>query len=214
MEKEMSFDDTINITSGQSILRGSLVIPENSHALIIFVDDQGKGQHDPRNLHFAEILQRERFATLLVDLLTSDEIANQPHTLDISYLAGRISDVCKWAAQNPQTEQLNVGLFGYNTGIAAVLKAASYQESKINAIVSLGGRPDLVLDVLEKIHVPLLLIVGHVDNAIVTFNQKALPHIHAESRMEVLQDSGKGFQEPAVQEKIASLSKEWFTRHM
>ena len=213
MEKEIAFDDTINITSNQTVLGGTLVIPENSHALIIFVDDKGQGQQDSRNLHLAQALQKEGFATLLVDLLTPEERTNQPESLDVNHLAARISDVCKWAGQNPQTEHLNVGLFGYHTGVAAVLIAASYQESKIHAIVSLGGRPDLVLDVLENIHIPLLLIARHKDEPVVTYNEKALPHIHAEHKLELLQDSDRNFQDPIILNKIASLSREWFIRH-
>lgn len=213
MEKDIAFDDTINITSDRSILTGTLVIPENSQTLIIFVDDHGKGQQDQRNLHIAQALHKEKFATLLVNLLTEEERANQPDTFDINHLAERIIDVRKWVGQNPQTEHLNVGLFGYHTGVAAMLKAASHPESKVNAIVSLGGRPDLALDALKRINVPILLIAGDVDNSNVTYNQKALPHIYAEHKLEVIQDSGKGFDNPAVLDKIAHQSREWFVRH-
>lgn len=213
MEREIDFNDSIHISSQQSVLGGTLMIPKNSHALIIFVDDQGKGQHDSRNVHVAQILQREGFATLLVDLLTSDEVANQPNTLNINHLAERIGDVCKWASLNPQTEHLNIGIFGYNTGVAAVLKAVSLQEINIYAIVSLNGRPDLAMEELKKIRTPLLLIAGHKDNPMVTFNEKALPHIQAETKLELLQDSDKNFLEPVMLDTIATMSKEWFIRH-
>lgn len=214
MEKEIAFDDTINITSDHTILGGNLVIPEDSHALIIFVDDHGRGQRDDRNLHIASVLQKEGFATLLVDLLTSDEVANQPHSLDINHLADRIMDIRKWADQNPQTEHLNVGIFGFNTGASAAIIAASRFDSKMNAIVSLGGRPDLALEALKKIDIPILLIATHKDNSNVIFNEKALSDIGKESRLEVLQDAEKGFHEPVILEKITSLTKEWFVRHI
>jgi dienelactone hydrolase len=214
MHTDTSFNDQVNISSADTVLNGKLLIPDNSRALVIFVDDSGSSLQDPRNLAVAKVLQQEGFATLLFDLMTPEERSDRGEKLDIHFIAERIRAARKWAEGNPQTEHLNVGIFAYNTGVASAVLMAADPENRINAIVSLSGRPDLVLNSLEKLQAPMLLIVGGADNAVVTFNQKALPAFHAESALRVLQDSGHGFENSDKLMEVAYLSRDWFVKHI
>ena len=215
MQHTINFDEKVNITTGDALLKGHLVIPENSRALVLFADDRGDSVLDKRNLLVAEILQKEGFATLQFNMLTAEEMADEDTELQCHLLADRIHDAYHWAKTNPQTEDFNIGLFGFNTGAAAAIMVAARPENNINALVSLSGRPDLAMDDLREVRCPVLLIVGGADNAVVTYNQKALPHIKkAESRINVLQDSGHGFEDPQKLKEVAQLTKEWFIMHI
>lgn len=215
MQHIINFNETVNISTGDTLMKGRLVIPENRRALVIFADDRGNSVDDQNNRLIAEMLQHEGFATLQFNMLTTDEMAEERWELNSEVAAERIHAAYHWAKTNPQTENLNIGLFGFNTGAASAISVAARAENNINALVSLSGRPDLVLEDLQELRCPVLLIVGGADNAVVTFNQKALPHIKkAESRINVLQDSGHGFENPAKLEEVARLTKEWFIMHI
>lgn len=214
MEKTASFNDSISISSQNRVMEGHLIIPEESQAIILFVDETGKVRRDERSLKIAEVFQRKGFATLFVDLLTAEESANPTEAMDIYKQSERISDIRKWAGENPQTEHLSAGIFSLGSGTAAALEAIANRESKINAMVSLGGRPDLAFDALKRIDIPLLFICGDMDNANVVQHEKALAHFNTSSKMEVLNDAGKGFTTPAAIDEVIKLSREWFIQHL
>jgi len=214
MEKLINFDDLITISSDDKILNGRLVIPEESQAIIVFVDDLGHVLHNKTALQLADYMQQEGFATLLVDLLTKEETLTSTQDLDINHIAHRVSDVRNWIAENPQTEYMNTGFFNMNTGTAAVIKALNKPDSSINALVSLAGRPDLAQDSLKNINTPVLYLAGDADNANVTFHEKALSNFNSFSKLEVIADGGGDFLSPPILQKVALLSKEWFIRHL
>jgi len=72
----------------------------------------------------AQLLNEAKLATLLVDLLTSEEEAVDLRTarlrFDIGLLAERLVGVTDWVARAPETQQLRLGYFGARTGAGAV----------------------------------------------------------------------------------------------
>jgi predicted alpha/beta-hydrolase family hydrolase len=54
-------------------IEGSLVASEGAKGVVLFAHGSGSSRFSPRNRHVARVLQKERFATLLMDLLTKDE---------------------------------------------------------------------------------------------------------------------------------------------
>jgi hypothetical protein len=59
-----------HILNGQVTLEGTLNLPREAVAVVLFVHGSGSGRHSPRNWHVANVLNRARLATLLIDLLT------------------------------------------------------------------------------------------------------------------------------------------------
>src|ERR1019366_460937 len=144
-------------------LAGTLRIPARAGALVLFAHGSGSSRLSPRNMAVAEGLNAHGMATLLFDLLTSDEEADRANVFDIPLLAGRVVDAVDWISHEPLTRTLRLGLFGASTGAAAALVAATRPGDRVGAIVSRGGPPDLAGDVLDQIYTPTLLIVGGVD---------------------------------------------------
>lgn len=213
MIQHVTFDDIVKISiENDAVLTGRLTVPEDAKALIVFSHGSGSSHKSPRNNFVAEVLQKEKFATLLVDLLTPEENQEYAKRFDIDKLTERLIAVLHWTAENPHTEALNIGLFGASTGAAAALQAAAKSDGKISTVVSRGGRPDLAIPALDQVKVPVLLLVGGRDREVLEMNQKALDHLSDMSALTVIADAGHLFEEPGKLEEVSKQAKDWFLK--
>jgi len=114
---------------------------------------------------------------------------------------------------NPMTADLKIGYFGSSTGAAAALSASAYYGTKIKAVVSRGGRPDLTGDELDLIESPTLLIVGGEDKEIIVLNRQAYSHMGSEKKMEIIPGATHLFEEEGALERVADLAINWFIGH-
>ena len=73
--------------------------------------------------------------------------------------------------EQPEFSTFKVGYFGASTGAASAMRAAAFLSKTISAIVSRGGRPDLAMDLINKVKAPTLLIVGEQDTEVLKLNQ-------------------------------------------
>ena len=201
---------------GAILLEGDLRIPKNSGGLVVIAHGSGSGRLSSRNQSVAEKLNEDGLATLLFDLLTTSEekVDTQTRRLrfDIRLLSKRLIATLDWITKNPDTQNLNVGLFGASTGIAAALVAAAERHSIVSAIVSRGGRPDLTCrDILERVKAPTLLLVGGNDKQVLRLNEEALKYIKAEKKkLIVIPGASHLFEEPGKLEEVARLTSGWF----
>src|SRR6266403_5368798 len=158
----------IRLQAERAILSGSLTIPENAVALVLFAHGSGSSRHSPRNQFVARTLNEAGLATLLFDLLTPEEesvdLYTREHRFDIGLLAERLVYASKWAKQQKLTPDFRIGYFGSSTGGGAALVAAAESPEEVDAVVSRGGRPDLAGEALPKVKAPTLLIVGGEDH--------------------------------------------------
>ncbi len=72
-------------------------------------------------------------------------------------LAGRLVTAVDWLVTDPDTHGLSIGCFGSSTGAAAAFIAAKERPALTGPLVSRGGRPDLVAEVLGQVTAPSLL---------------------------------------------------------
>src|SRR5438034_11183799 len=130
----------VQIPAGRALLSGSLTIPENGMALVLFAHGSGSSRHSPRNQFVAHTLNRAGLGTLLFDLLTPDEEAldlyTREHRFNIGLLAERLVHATNWARQKDQTRDLRIGYFGSSTGGAAARVAAVQLPHETGAVVS------------------------------------------------------------------------------
>lgn len=215
-------DGTVNqvqIQVGYSItLEGNLTIPENARGVVLFAHGSGSGRHSPRNQYVAGVLQNAGFATLLIDLLTQQEEAEDMHTahlrFDIPLLSKRVVGATNWLTTNSSTANLKIGCFGASTGAAAALVAAAELPLLIGAVVSRGGRPDLAGSCLTSILTPTLLIVGGNDLQVIELNRMAFSLLRGPKELEIVSGATHLFEEPGTLEKVAQLASDWFTRFL
>ena len=148
----------LRIPAGGVALEGTLALPAQAWVCVVFAHGSGSGRHSPRNQAVARRLEQEGLGTLLLDLLTPGEEAEDLRTralrFDIPLLAGRVAAALEHLRAVPATRGLPVGLFGSSTGAAAALVAAAERPRGVGAVVSRGGRPDLAGEALGRVRAP------------------------------------------------------------
>jgi len=208
----------IRVLAGKVALEGNLCTPENAKGIVLFAHGSGSSRHSPRNRYVAQVLRNAGLATLLFDLLTTDEeaidIRSGQLRFDIGLLANRLTGATDWLKQNADTRNLNVGYFGASTGASAALVAAVERPNTVSAIVSRGGRPDLAASALPHVKAPTLLIVGGRDFPVVAINRDALGKLQVEKELVIIPDATHLFEEPGALDKVAQLAANWFLSHL
>ena len=188
-------------------------VPQAARGLVVFAHGSGSGRLSPRNNTVAEALRGSALATLLLDLLTPEEERRRANVFDIPLLAGRLSLASRWAAEQPETALLPIGYFGASTGAGAALAAAAH-DTRVLAIVSRGGRPDLGGDALPRVRAPTLLIVGSLDAPVIELNRVARQQLKAESQIVIVPGATHLFEEPGALDQVIDHAARWFLRHL
>lgn len=196
-------------------LPGILKIPADAQGIILFSHGSGSSRLSPRNNYVAKQLNRHRFATLLFDLLTTEEDLVYENRFDIDLLTERLVDVTRWVSGNEYTQHLPIGYFGSSTGAASALKAAAILKDNIATVVSRGGRPDLAgPNELKKVSAPTLFIVGERDEVVIGLNRQALAHLNCEKSLVLVPGASHLFEEEGALEKVTGITAEWFEQHL
>ena len=205
----------VRIPSGEVTLEGNLALPPAAHAVVLFAHGSGSSRHSPRNNFVAAELRRQGLATLLIDLLTAGEDRDYERRFDIALLVERLHDSLRWLGAEPATRGMPAGLFGASTGAAAALRLAAAEPSKVAAVVSRGGRPDLAGAVaLARVKAPTLLIVGGDDTEVLALNESAYAHLDCPKSLFVVPGATHLFEEPGTLAIAARHAADWFARHL
>jgi dienelactone hydrolase len=215
--RQATVERVVEVPAPDARLAGTLTVPRAAEGVVVFAHGSGSGRFSPRNRAVAGVLVGAGFATLLMDLLTAEEEAEDVRTarlrFDIPMLAERVVYAIDWVASEAALSALPVGCFGASTGAAAALIAAAERPQRVAAVVSRGGRPDLAGDALPRVKAPTLLIVGGRDPEVIRLNQKAQSLLGGESRLEIVPGATHLFEEPGALEQVAMLAREWFLRY-
>ncbi|HSH76205.1 MAG TPA: dienelactone hydrolase family protein [Longimicrobiales bacterium] len=210
-------EQTLRIPCGDVSLTGDLVVPTDAVGVVVFAHGSGSSRLSPRNRYVAGVLQAGGLATLLFDLLTTDEERIDERTralrFDIPLLAQRLVGTTDWLADFDVAD-LPLGYFGASTGAAAALIAAARRPERVRAVVSRGGRPDLAMPVLAEVRAPTLLVVGGLDRAVIEMNREALAALRAPKKLEIVAGATHLFEEPGTLEEVAALARDWLLLHL
>ncbi len=203
----------IIIPASITSLRGELTIPPGAEAMVIFVHGSGSSRKSVRNQMVARRLNKLNIGTLLFDLLTEEEDKDYTRRFDIRLLTERLVNATQWLSTRPGIADLNIGYFGASTGAAAALEAAA-RLPDIRAVVSRGGRPDMAMDALHRVHAPVLLIVGSRDEEVLELNRVAFANLNCEKRLTIIEGATHLFEEPGALDKVANEAGAWLQRHL
>ena len=209
----------VRIPAAEASLTGDLTVPAGAKGIVLFAHGSGSSRQSPRNVWVATRLHRAGIASLLFDLLTTAEEARDLHTrqhrFDIPLLAARLVEATHWAAAQSELRALPVGYFGASTGSAAALVATAQMGSRVTAVVSRGGRPDLAGErALADVGAATLLIVGSNNDDVLGLNQRAYAHMTCAKRLAVVPGASHLFEEPGTLEQVAALASEWFVEYL
>jgi putative phosphoribosyl transferase len=203
---------------GEGTIAGDLTVPRKPSGIVAFAHGSGSSRFSPRNRQVARVLQEAGLATLLLDLLSQEEAADDERTgrfrFDIGLLAERLLRATDWLAQQPAIRPLPLGYFGASTGSAAALLAAARKATFVRAIVSRGGRPDLAAAVLPQVAAPTLFIVGELDREVLRLHQDVMDALRAPRRLAIIPGASHLFEEPGALDEVARLARQWFAQHL
>lgn len=206
----------IELAVGGEHLWATVCWPQEAKGVVMFAHGSGSSRFSPRNRRVAAGLRSAGLATVLLDLLTAREGERDQHTqqwrFDLPLLSERLIGALDWLLR--EEPGASVGLFGASTGAAAALMAAARRPLVVRAVVSRGGRPDLVLQMLPQVRCPTLLIVGQADPDVLILNRRALAAMTAPRDLAVVAGASHLFEEPGALEEVTSLAKEWFGHHL
>jgi putative phosphoribosyl transferase len=208
----------VQILAGTALLDGDLTVPERALGLVIFAHGSGSSRFSSRNRAVSQMLTDGRFATLLLDLLTSDEDAidlrTREYRFDVDRLGHRVVSAVDWARGESDVAALPIACFGASTGAAAALIAAAHRPDSVRAVVSRGGRPDLAADALPRVHAPTLLIVGGSDEVVMELNRAAMQGMRAHVVLEIVPGATHLFEEPGALDRVSQLALAWCQRYL
>lgn len=214
MMRYENMEKLVKIKIDDIILEGMLEIPKNAKSIVLFSHGSGSSRLSPRNVFVADVLKKAGLGILLVDLLTEKEDEIYATRFDINLLTKRLIGIAQWLNKQSETKNLSIGIFGASTGAASALRVAANLGNKIKAVVSRGGRPDLAMDVLDKIVSPVLLIVGGNDFGVIELNEQAFNNLKSVKKLEIVPNATHLFEEPGALEKVSELAKDWFKKYL
>ncbi len=207
----------LQLSAGGAILSCDLNIPENAIGLVLFAHGSGSSRLSVRNQAVAQMLRRHHLATLLFDLLTPAEEAEDASIghlrFNIGLLSLRLAIVSRGMMDDGHSQHLPLGYFGASTGAAAALLAAAALGENIRAVVSRGGRPDLAGETLRYVKAPTLLIVGERDDQVLRLNERAYTELQCKKSFAVVPNATHLFDEPGTLPEVARLAADWFEKH-
>lgn len=214
----MTTKRNVKVQSGTVRLDGVLAMPDEARGVVLFAHGSGSSRHSPRNKQVADTLRGATLATLLFDLLTTEEELIDRATRELRFhiplLANRLIGAVDWVASREDAGALPIGLFGASTGAAAALIAASHRPDQVRAVVSRGGRPDLAGEALPEVRCPTLLIVGARDEEVLAMNREAAAQLRCDNALEVVPGATHLFEEPGALEHVAALARDWFAERL
>ena len=210
--------ETVRIQFGPGAIEGDLHVPEHAHGLVVFAHGSGSSRFSRRNRAVAKILEHGGFATLMLDLLTEAEEADDERTseyrFDIPRLGVRVVGAVDWVQARGDLKLLPLALFGASTGAAAALIAAAERPTLVRAVISRGGRPDLAGEAVANVEAPTLLIVGGHDRTVIEMNRAAMRLMKAPVSLEIVPGASHLFEEPGALEQVARFAVDWSRRHL
>ena len=195
-------------------LPGMLGVPPDAKGIVLFAHGSGSSRLSPRNNYVARVLRAAGVGTLLFDLLTAEEDRLYEHRFDIPLLTRRLIAATGWLGAQAPAQGRALGYFGASTGSASALEAAAEMGSRISAVVSRGGRPDLALPALPRVTCPVLLIVGGADDVVIDLNRTAYEHLQSPKELLIVPHATHLFEEPGTLEEVARQATDWFTRYL
>lgn len=170
-------------------LHGVLDVPVDARGLVLFASDRSFGRIDSRQGALARELNHRGLGTLLFDLVDSADGAGLAG--DVEVLTERLLGATAWGGKQWGVEGLPVGYVGSGLGSAAALSAAAILGSKVDAVASHSGRPDLAVADLGQVSAPTLLVVDSHDGPLAATNALTAARLRCSHRLLKVQAGGE-----------------------
>ncbi len=213
MEYHLSrFTKPLMIKSRDAVLPALLTLPPKAKRLVIFTHGRGSSRFSARNQYLAKKLHKNQIATLLFDLLTPEESAEDALSAKMSFNIELLTERLL-AATNVAEEYIStIGYFGFSTGAAAALLATSLKKT-ISTVVCSSGRSDLIWDQLPLVKTPTLFIAGGADFTNL-LAKRAFRKLTCFKKMSIIPGANSLFEERGKLERMSETALQWFIKYL
>ena len=205
------YNSEIHFSADGNHYVGDLTIPTYARMIVIFSHGIGSSRHSVRNHKVAYYLNKRGVATLLVSLETVDQSLFS-HGHKIQYLVDHLRAITRWVRHNTLTHTLAIAYFGASTGAAIALAAAAHEKGIVSGVVCRGGRPDLAMEELRRVQIPVLLIVGSNDPEGLELNEWAAAHLGRAGEIMVIEGASHLFEERRKLKEVAFITADWLDK--
>jgi putative phosphoribosyl transferase len=199
-------------------LESRLEIPEATQGIILLSYARDSQKESAHIDYLGDLLRQAGLATLLIDLLTPEEEANDLFTRyyrrNVGLLAERLVDATDWLARNPATQNLQIGYFGTTTGASAALMAVAERPRLVQAVVAQSGQPDLIGSAIYHIQAPTLLIAGECEPLVLDMNQYAIEQIPGQKQLAIIPGGNYCTEALADVAYVGELASKWFQTYL
>ncbi|MBZ4414885.1 hypothetical protein [Myxococcus sp. RHSTA-1-4] len=207
-------DRDVEIGVAGRLLGGQLTVPERAAGLVVLATD-GAGQDVRRSGQVTRVFHAAGLATLKLGLRTAEEELAQEWTLregsNVELVAHRLEVARDWLQRDESLSLLPLGYLGSGLGAAAVLVAAAHQPCGVQAVVTLGGRPDMAGEFLGEVRAPTLLLAAAEDADRVALNRRVLDALKPRKALQLVEGATRGFPEDGPLAAAARMAAAWFS---
>ncbi len=167
---------------------------------------------DAQPSHLADTLQAAGYATMTVNLLTRNEASRDPDaSFNVPRMTLRLLAAAEWIGHQPPLAGLGTGLVASDTGCGVAIRAAVKAPERFDALVCLGGRPDLAgATPLRTLSTPVRFVTRAPDRAAAIL-VRAYELITTTRDWRLVGDGKSGAE---ADDAIAHAAADWLQQHL
>ena len=207
--------ELITLPTGGVGLQAVLSVPDTSRALVLIVHGSHPGAECPRDHVLAATLHQAGIATVMADLLTSEEDHGKralgSFRYDVDLLSRRIDDVAEYLASQPATRTLPLGLMAGQEDATSLVYAMARRPDVARAAVLIDPYLYLAGPFLPALQLPTLLLVTRNDVQMLCYASQAVRSSPGKAELRV-------FHAPTpshpVESALGDHVARWFQRHL
>jgi putative phosphoribosyl transferase len=202
----------------EDTLEAVLTVPDGATAAVLLADGTQSSVESRPFRFLAKGLNETGLATLVLNLLTTDEAANvliaAEMRLNVGLLAERFEAGTTWLKEHVKEGPATVGYCTSAAASAAALVASVARSEEVRAVVSIAGRPDLVEPELKKVHAATLLIAADNVLPVLDANKTANALLTCEKKLVLISGTTQLLEDQVVLENLGTLIRDWFQHHL
>jgi dienelactone hydrolase len=205
MIKEISFKNNQGIK-----LPGDLFLPMGTSpfSCVAFAHGLYSNHKSPRNREIAMTLQKQGIASLLFDFSEREVFADETWVKH----ADDLKCALNFLERQKEINKEKIGVNGSSTGATAALCLAA-EDPRIKTIVVRSARVINIWDKVEKLKIPILIIVGNLDE-VKDESERLYKVLKSEKRFEEIPGAGHLFEEGDTFEDLKKLTANWYVEKL
>jgi hypothetical protein len=188
----------ITLQTPHGSLHGQLDLPDNPRGLIVIA----RAHHATEDAAISSSFAEFGCATLMMELLTAQEVQFADATQNVPRLTQRLIDILDLTRNDGDMERLPLAIFASGYVAPAAIRATAQRDLLVKAVACHGGLIDRAgVQALDLLVAPLLMLLDADDLAGKTACQRATRHLNGTHAMQIL----------ALGEDPASPAANWFS---